>query len=212
MAEKKKKGKFDYFDAFEHQAEIVCKEADVLARAVEGFTSADDLRETLDEAHRIEQEGDEANHSILRSVAVDFITPIEREDIIVLAQRLDTVIDNIEGVIQRLYMFDVQFMHEYAPELAVLIQKSARALKKAMGDFRNFKRSGKFRALLEEVNTHEEEADRLYFRATRMLFTEEREDTMRVFVWSNIFDRMEACCDACEHVADTMNDIVLKNM
>ena len=27
-----------------------------------------------------------------------------------------------------------------------------------------------------------------------------------------IFDRMEKCCDACEHVADTMSTILLKNV
>ena len=208
----RRKAKFDYFEAYERQAEIACREADVLARAIQEFTTADDLREIMEEAHRIEQEGDDANHSVLRSVAVDFITPIDREDVIDLAQRLDTVVDNIEGVIQCLYMYDVHSIHEFALELVELIQKSTRALHVAMGDFRNFKRSDNFRNLLEEVNTYEEEADRLYLKATRMLYTEERENEMRVLVWSRLFDRMEACCDACEHVADTMNDILLKNM
>ena len=46
----------------------------------------------------------------------------------------------------------------------------------------------------------------------RKLHTHDRENPMRVLVWSQIFDRMEKCCDSCEHAADTMNSILLKNV
>ena len=46
----------------------------------------------------------------------------------------------------------------------------------------------------------------------RDLHTIDRENPMRVLVWSQIFDRMEKCCDSCEHVADLMNTVMLKNV
>jgi len=149
---------------------------------------------------------------VLRSVAVDFITPIDREDIIDLAQRLDTVIDNIEGVIQCFYMYDVHEMHDGAAEFAAIIKNSTEALCRAMADFRNFKKSSKFREMIEDVNKYEEEGDVLFLRMIRQLYTDERDRAIRVEVWSRIFDRMEAACDSCEHVADTMSDVMLKNM
>ena len=81
-----------------------------------------------------------------------------------------------------------------------------------MEDFRNFKKSKKFKQLIVDVNTYEEEADQLYLQVIRKLHTHDRENPMRVLVWSQIFDRMERCCDACEHVADTMNTVLLKNV
>lgn len=207
-----KKNKFDYFDAFQQQAEVACKEADVLLEALENFTDGDELKALLDKAHKIEQEGDNVNHSILQNVAVDFITPIDREDIIVLAQRLDTVIDDIEDTIQCLYMYDAHKVLDASIEMAELIKEAAEALYRVMDDFRYFKKSDKVRELLEEVNQCEERADFVYLTSTRKLYTEENENPMRVIVWSRILDRMEKTTDACEHVADTMSDIILKHV
>ncbi|MEA5020953.1 MAG: DUF47 family protein [Gordonibacter sp.] len=207
-----KKHKFDYFDQFEKLSELTVKEADLLIEAIKGFTAAEDLRPVMERAHELEHEGDEINHAIFQTVATDFITPIEREDIIELAQFLDNIIDYIEDVMQRFYMYDIHVMHEDALEFACLIKKSCEALDKAMEDFRNFKKSKTFKQLIIDVNTYEEEADQLFLKVIRKLHTQDRESPMRVLVWTQIFDRMEKCCDACEHTADTMSTILLKNV
>lgn len=207
-----KKRKFDYFEAFEKQAALAVTEADLLIEAIDTFTEAEDLKDVTDRAHEIEHEGDEINHAILKSVAVDFITPIEREDIINLSQSLDNIIDLIEDVLQRFYMYDVHIMHHSAREFAGLIKQSCEALSTAMEDFHNFKKSKKFKSLIVDVNTYEEEADQLFIKVIRNLHTHDRENPMRVLVWSQIFNCMEHCCDSCEHVADLMNTVMLKNV
>ena len=207
-----KKNKFDYFAAFEKQTEVAVREADLLIEAIDGFTEAEALGNIMELAHTIEHEGDEINHAILKTVATDFITPIEREDIINMSQYLDNIIDYIEDVMQRFYMYDVQAMHAEARAFARLVKKSCKALDRAMGEFRNFKKSKKFKQLIIDVNDYEEEADQLYMTVIRKLHTHDRENPMRVLVWSQIFDRMEKCCDSCEHAADTMNSILLKNV
>lgn len=208
----KKSHKFDYFDQFEKQTEIAIEEADLLIEALENFTKADDLEPYMERVHQIEHRGDAVNHAILENVATDFITPIEREDIIELAKCLDDIIDYIEDVIQCMYMYDVHYIPEGTKEFADLIRKGTGALGKAMGDFRSFKKSKKFRALVHDVNDYEEVADRLFLKVIRKLHTTDRDNPMRAHVWSRVFERMEKCCDACEHVADTMSTIMLKNV
>ena len=134
----------------------------------------------------------------------------ERTDSIV--PLLDTIIDELEEVIQRFYMYDVHFMHKDALEFAQLLKKECKALNKAMEDFRNFKKSKKFKSLIIEVNTYEEEADQLLMHVIRDLHTTDCENTMRVMVWSRIFEHMENCADATEHAADCMSTILLKNV
>lgn len=207
-----KKNRFDYFDAFKKLSELAVEESDLLIEAIENFGKAEDLREVMERAHKIEHNGDEQNHLIFQTVATDFITPIEREDIIELTQHLDNIIDYIEDVLQRFYMYDVHFMHRDALEFAGLIKKSCVALDKAMEDFRNFKKSKTFRELIIDVNTYEEEADQLLVKVIRDLHTNDCDKPMRVLVWSQIFSRMEKCADACEHAADSMSTILLKNV
>ena len=182
----KRHHKYDYFSAFEDLSELAVDEADLLIKAIEEFTTADALK--------------------------DFITPIDREDIIGLAQALDTIIDELEEVIQRFYMYDVHIMHKDALEFAQLLKRECKALNKAMEDFRNFKKSKKFKSLIIEVNTYEEEADQLLMHVIRDLHTTDCENTMRVMVWSRIFEHMENCADATEHAADCMSTILLKNV
>ena len=142
-----KKKKFDYFDMFERQSELAVQEATLLVEAVENFTEAKEVYEIMERAHEIEHEGDEICHAIYRNIATDFITPIEREDIIEMTSSIDTVIDHIEEILIRFYMYDIHDMHEGALEFAQLIKKSCEALDLCMEDFRNFKKSKTFKQL-----------------------------------------------------------------
>lgn len=207
-----KKKKYDYFDAYEQLSDLAVQEASVLIRAMENFTDAASLKAVLEEAHEIEHAGDMINHEIYKHVGGDFMPPIDREDVVLLAQHLDNILDEIEDVLQYLYMFDVHQIPEDALRFATIIKKSCKAVDAAMEDFRNFKKSKKFQQLIVDVNTNEEEGDQLYIAAMRRLHTVEREDPIHVLVWSRTYTDMEKCCDTCEHVADAMSTIVLKNV
>lgn len=136
---KKKKKKFDYYDAFEAQAEIAVKEAKLLKEIVDEFESVEQVEKRLGRAHALEREADEVCHSIFESLITDFVTPIDREDVIGIAENLDEVIDLTEEIIQRFYMYDIHFMHDDAKKFVKLIVRSCEALSNAMADFRNCK-------------------------------------------------------------------------
>ena len=207
-----KKNAFNYFKAFEQQAALAVQEADILIEAVESFSSAEELKPVLDRMHQVENQGDEINHDIFGNVAVEFITPIEREDIISLSQNLDSVLDDIEDVVLRMYMFDVKSMDENAHAFAVIIKNACVALSTLMQELETYKKHPKeIHALLVKVNDCEEEGDRLYMAANRNLYDAADPDPINVVAWTEIYKRMERCCDACEHVADTVSMVLLKN-
>ncbi|MGI6106143.1 MAG: DUF47 domain-containing protein [Raoultibacter sp.] len=207
----KKSKKFDYFDAFERQAELAVKEAKLLIKTIEDFSPDTNMEKVLEKAHVIEHEGDDICHATFTAVATDFITPIEREDIVELSQYLDDILDYIEDVMQRFYMYDIDSIHENTLEFAHIILKGCEALCDAMEDFRNFKKSKNFKQRLIEVNTLENEADAFYMKVTRDMHKKDRDDPLRVLVWTQVFSCMERCTDACEHTADSMRTIMLKN-
>lgn len=206
-----RKQKFDYFEVYAQFTQLAVKEADLLIEAFRNYTDAEALLPTLNEAHEVEHRGDSLNHAIFQNVATDFMPPIDREDIIELAGNLDNILDYIEDVLQHMYMYDIRTMPEYALRMAEIIRKSCAGLDAAMADFKNFKKSKDFRHHIVEVNSLEEEADRVYLEAMRHLHVEDNGDPMHVLVWSRTYSRMEKCCDACEHAADVMATIILKN-
>jgi predicted phosphate transport protein (TIGR00153 family) len=206
-----RKQKYDYFKAFENQTDIALAEADLLIKTIQDFTTAEAVRDIMPDAHELEHKGDEINHATYTAIAVDFITPIDRDDILGISQSLDDIIDEIEDVIQLFYMMDIHFMHKDAIGMAALIKKSCESLKVAMKEFSNFKKSPLFKQSIVDVNSYEEDADELYAKLIRNLHTIDKDNPMRVLVWSRIFSKMEKCSDACEHVADTMGTVLLKN-
>lgn len=203
--------KFDYFDSFIAQTEVCLEVADLLVEAVENFTTADLLVELARRAHDIEHRGDQINHAIYNSIATDFITPIERDDLLAIAQCLDEVTDSVEEVIWAFYMYDIHHMRDEAKTFAAIIRKSCQALSAGMAEFKNYKKADNLQANLIAVNDCEEEGDKLFFSAMRKLYVEEQDNPMGVLVWSRLYNNMEKCCDACEHVADVVATAVLKN-
>ena len=203
--------KYDYFAAFAQQIELAVKEAELLIGIVENFTTADAIEELLPVAHAIESEADDVAHASYEAIAVDFITPFDRDDIVSLTHSMDSVVDRIEAVIQSFYMTNVRFMHDDALAMAKLIKQGCESLQEAMGPFSSFKRKDDFRDAIMRANDAEEEADRVYMKAIRRLHTEDADNPVRLLVWTRIFVSLEACCDAFEHVADLMGSIFTKN-
>lgn len=208
---KKKSKNFDYFDEFQKLSALAVDQANLFVEAVETWKDAESLKPLLERAHEIEHEGDIINRTIYHQAAKDFVTPIEREDLLSVSQSLDNVIDLIEDVMMDFYIYDAQFMAEGTLDYAKLIKKSCVALNKSMENFREFKRSKKLRERIDAVNDCEEEGDALYIKVMRHMHVADNASPMRVLVWSRLFMAMEECCDACETVAETMEMVLLRN-
>ena len=207
MARKKK---YNYFSAFKEQADIALQEAKLLSRMIEDYENAESLTEILAEAHELEHAGDKLNHQTYEAIAIDFITPFDREDIIDISSSLDDIVDQLESTMRLFYMLDVHVVHPSCKGLLDCIIGSLEALQSAQNQFADFKKNKKFRNAAREVNDFEEHADDVYMETMRSLFSEESDDPIHVIKWARIFDKLEDCCDACEHVCDVMESVILK--
>ena len=101
-----KQNHYDYFISFEKIAAKGSEIARMLIRSFEEFQQ-ETLPDHLAAMHQLEHEADLMGHEMMHHLARDFITPIERDDLIQLANELDEVIDAIEDVLMRVYMYNV---------------------------------------------------------------------------------------------------------
>ena len=198
-----------YFDNFIACAEESCQAASLLRRVLGDF-KPQELEKYLEEIHEIEHRADGKKHEMLDRLAKEFIPPIEREDIVELSQNIDTMTDQVEDVLMRIYMGNVQEIEPDALEMTdVVIQccEKVRDLLKAFSDFRHSK---EMKNRIIEINDLEETSDRLFMKSMRKLHTE-CSDSLHIIVWREIYIYLERCADACEHVADTVESVVMKN-
>ena len=199
----------EYFESFITLVELSCQAAEYLLAALKDF-KPETLHAQRAYMHDIEHRADEEKHRMMKRLAREFVTPIELEDIIQLGNELDEVTDSIEDVLIRIYMYNIQEIRPEALYFADVIERCCKALCRAVEEFPNFHKSELLQQAIIEVNTLEEEGDAIYIDAMRNLFVEEK-DAVSVVAWSETFDRLEVCCDACEHVANVLESVVMKN-
>lgn len=200
---------FDYFAMFVEAVEYACDAATMLHSIVSAFDPKK-IEAQMREMHEIEHVADNIKHEMMKELARAFITPIEREDIILLAQEIDDVTDAIEDVLLHLYMFNIQTIRPETLKFTALIEKCCIALKVAVEALPNFKKPELLSQSIVEVNGFEEMGDSMYKDAMHTLYKEVI-DPIEVMSWSRMFNCLEKCCDTCEHVADALETIVMKN-
>ena len=83
-------------------------------------------------------------------------------------------------------------------------------MKEMLTDFAEFRHSRTLKDRIIRINAMEEEADRLYMSAMRKIHTGSK-DPLIVISWREIYAYLESCADACEHVADAVESVVMKN-
>lgn len=198
-----------YFLGFIRLVDFSNQAAELLRNIIENYDNAK-LSELKDKMHYIEHSADLEKHLMIEKLSREFITPIEREDIIDIAQKIDDVTDAIEDVLMRLYMYDVKEINQNLRDFTEVICNCCKGLSVAVNEFANFKRSNTLKDAIIEVNNLEEVGDRLYIDSVRQLFTNTT-DARELIIWEVLYNLVEKCCDSCESVADAIETVIMKN-
>ena len=136
--------------------------------------------------------------------------PIEREDISQLAQELDNIVDSVEDVIRKIYMFNISEIRYQAIQFAKIIADACNLFSKLLLEFPNFKKSKELHNYVVEINTLENQCDRLHAESIRHLFQEDIAPGEQL-AWTMIYESLEISIDACESAADLIENIITKN-
>jgi predicted phosphate transport protein (TIGR00153 family) len=193
-----------FFTLFSGLAEKVVEGAHALRDLVGDYT---DVEKKARAIKTIEHDADMITHEVMDKLNKSFITPLEREDIRALAQYLDSVLDDIEGTADRFLLFGVTKPTPAAVEMVGVICQAAEQIEKAVDTLENLKEVQPF---LIEINRLENLADNIAREQIGKLFHEEQ-DLRELLRWKEIYEQLESCADRCEDVADTIEDIVVKN-
>lgn len=205
-----KKESYSYFGFFKGMIELACQAARELDELAGSF-DRDQLSKRSRALRDIEHKADSLKHGMIEQLLREFLPPIDREDIMLLSSRLDDIVDAIDDVAHSLQMFDITECRPEVKEFTALIVKTCDRLSEVINDFENYKKKADvLRAGVIEVNSYEGEGDKLYTEAIHKLFTDGT-DAVQVIAWKAIFNYLEVCCDACEHVADQVDTVLMKN-
>ena len=200
---------FDYFQAFLEMGQHSLKAGELLKETLETYDSSV-LKERMAQIHTVEHSADTLKHQLTNQLIREFLPPIEREDIMELADVIDDLTDAIDDVVIRLYMYNIHQIDVPAVVFCDLIIECIQTLVEALQEFRHFKKSSTLDSLITHINELEEKGDQLYAETMHELFSTPQ-DSLAIMVWMEIYERLEKCCDRCEDVAKALGRAVLNN-
>jgi len=195
-----------FFELFEEDSKNAVEAAKLLLDLVNNW---ENVELKMNHITDLEHQGDEITHRIISSLHTTFITPIDREDIVALANAIDDIVDFIQAAADAMLIYKVSAPTQRAKELAAIIVQATEELVKAMPDL---KTPGQLNHILThcvEMNRLENAADRVYRAALGELFTDTH-NVMDILKWREIYNHMESATDRCEDVANVLEGVALK--
>ncbi|TCL60260.1 hypothetical protein EDC14_103612 [Hydrogenispora ethanolica] len=196
-----------FFHLFETAATNVSNASQVLLAIA---TSPQERCPKTEELEKLEHCGDELTHDIISELHHAFITPIDREDIFLIAKETDNIIDSMEAAAHRFVMFNISETTPAAQRLAQLINESSKVLVSIMHELRKIKHIVVDNKLVVEINRLENEGDIVYREAVKELYSGAY-DALTVVKWREIYDHLEGTLDALEDVANIVEGIAMKH-
>jgi predicted phosphate transport protein (TIGR00153 family) len=204
-----KKKQFNYFEKMTELAQYGYEAAVKLQAVVKDYDYTY-LPAQSEDIHITERNGDAIVEEIIDELAISFITPIDREDILMATNALDDVLD---GVNEITYLFEnlvIETLRPRTADFSELIVEATEKLVVATTEFAKFKNSKTLKAMLKEVNEVEGNADKLYSVLTKDLYANEK-DAIEIIKWRDIYNRLEKIVNDTEKATDIIGGLVIKN-
>ncbi len=191
-----------FFELFEKEAALARESLTELSKSLAGGASAHmRLRD-------LEHECDDVALDIYNLTNLTFSTPMQPEDILLLAHSLDDVVDLAEEISDKVDLYRAAPIPESARQLGECLAAAGTQLEAAI---KNLENPSALAPVLQEVHRLENDGDRISREALRRLFDGTHQKPADVVKWKDLYDLLEATIDHCESVAEIIETIALKN-
>ncbi len=192
-----------FYELFAESARNLVTGAELLAEMLPAGSDRGAIATKMREA---EHQGDETTHAIVRRVNTTFVTPFDREDIYRLAAGLDDVMDFMEEAVDLVNLYEITDLPSELANQVEVLQRSAELTAEAMPRLRTMKNLEEYWI---EINRLENDGDKSYRRILAKLFNG-KYDALTVLKLKDVVDSLESAIDAFESVANTVEQIAVK--
>jgi uncharacterized protein len=200
-----------FFDLFDRAAANNLEGAEALLDLLEHYQ---DVEAKAARLKALEHAGDELTYQTMQALARTFVTPLDREDISLLAASLDDVMDWTEEVARRLRIYRIADTTDLARRLGRVLVEQCRALREAVPLLEDLRHGGgAIEQASEVVHRLENEADDLQMEALGSLFDGAADVPTLVerIHLGDLYDTLEEATDKAATVANVLLNIHIKH-
>ena len=196
-----------FYDLFEELADKIQEGSKVFLEILNNYKYSEPKVAKLKE---IEHEADTITHRTYEKMHKTFLTPIDREDIYALVNKMDSVLDMIEAAAVRMYLYKIKEPTEEIFALCRVLDQAIAGIRRIVFALKDTKNPQKILEGCVEINTLENEGDYILRTAVANLFNKEK-DAIELIKLKEISERIEEALDICEDVSNIVEGIVLKH-
>ncbi len=196
-----------FYDHFERASANLLEGAKLLQKLLDNYENVEDY---VDQITEIEHRGDFIVHEVMDILPRTLITPIDGDDIQRLVCSVDDALDAVHAAAMQLSILQIEEITKPACRQAHLIVESARELDEAMKALRNKKLYSEIQAHIVEINTLENNGDRVLHEAVGEL-VDHRDDLFNFIRWKEIYELLEATLDRIEDAGDVIQKVMIAN-
>ena len=197
----------NFFEYFEELADKISEGGQLFVE----MTQKKDYSEAIvTKLKQIEHEADGITHKTYERMHKTFLTPIDREDIYALVNKMDSIMDVIEATAIRIHLYKVKKPSNEIIIQARILNEAIKKVKSIVHALRNMKNSEMILSGCVEINTLENEGDVALRTIMADLFAQEK-DAIELVKWKDIYQLLEEAIDVCEDVSNIVEGIVLKH-
>jgi len=197
----------NFFEYFEELADKISEGGQLFVE----MTQKKDYSEAIvTKLKQIEHEADSITHKTYERMHKTFLTPIDREDIYALVNKMDSIMDVIEATAIRIHLYKVKKPSNEIIIQARILNEAIKKVKSIVHSLRNMKNSEMILKGCVEINTLENEGDVALRTIMADLFAQEK-DAIELVKWKDIYQLLEEAIDVCEDVSNIVEGIVLKH-
>ena len=202
------RSRYGFYELFNRHAATTMEAAKCLQAICEEFPNIETKVRRVEE---LEHESDSLVHMTADLLHRTFITPLDRDEILDLISKMDDVMDSIDRAAKTMLFFDVQAVPQKLKELVMSLNRTWEKVIAAVGLISEFKNSENLRQILKDIHSLENEGDQIQHAGIIALFRENKDTPLEVIKLKAIYETVEEAIDACEDIADIIENIVLEH-
>jgi uncharacterized protein len=196
----------EVFTELEGLCDILIKSSGYLKKRA----NSKDTPTYIDFIFDLEKKADQTLFQLKDIVLKSFILPLDKEDIIAIAENLDTIIDTLERVENRLNIYHLT-PNDAVRDFSNLIVESSHNIKIGFHELSksNFN-SDTFYTTCSNLNAIESKGDKNHRKHLEKLMNDTKIDHLTLLKWREVYQVMEDTLNLCEKLAILFEEIQIK--
>ncbi|HCE42472.1 MAG TPA: hypothetical protein DET40_02870 [Lentisphaeria bacterium] len=198
-----------FFKYMTSQAEIFIESCEVFKKMVSSIDtlSEDETKNMIKRIGELEQKGDDLEHLIIDELHKTFITPLDREDIHLIAINVDKSLDILNSIARKFEIYGVKKVPVNVCRFADVIIEISIELRNL---FAALEKKENIIEIVKKMHELENKADTLFYTSVAELFSDGKHSPVEIIKFKEIYEHLESIVDSVDFIGKIVRGVSVK--